>query len=140
MSEIENENGSSIDEEFANMAIKDFINTQFATISEDSNVKTAISIIVNKKLMGIPVINVSDKLVGIVSEKDGNPIVAANIILEGTRLGCASDHLGAFMITKIPPGEYALIVSAPNYGKQKIGKVIMKPNKTTVVALKIKKK
>ena len=76
---------------------------------------------------------------GIVSEKDGDPIVAANIILEGTRLGCASDHLGAFMITKIPPGEYALIVSAPNYGKQKIGKVIMRPNKTTVVALKIKK-
>lgn len=75
----------------------------------------------------------------IVSAKDGSPIVAGNLFIEGTKIGCSTHHLGEFFVTKIPPGEHKIIFSHPEYGKIKIGKVKLSANKTLSVIIKVKK-
>ncbi|MBC8322868.1 MAG: TonB-dependent receptor [Candidatus Marinimicrobia bacterium] len=47
------------------------------------------------------------KLVGRVSSKvTGEPLIGANVILEGTGIGTATDLEGRYFILQIPPGEY----------------------------------
>ena len=76
----------------------------------------------------------------IVSSEDGSPIVAANLFLEGTKLGCSTHHLGEFFVTNIPPGEYYLQFSHPDYGQQKFGKIKVLANKSLIVEIKVKTK
>src|SRR5690606_2600771 len=43
------------------------------------------------------------------------PLEFANIHLEGTSLGSATDKNGLFTIEDIPPGEYSVIISSIGY-------------------------
>ena len=47
----------------------------------------------------------------------GTPIPFANIFLEGTSIGAASDQQGNFLIEDVRPGKYSLHVSAVGYAK-----------------------
>jgi hypothetical protein len=56
------------------------------------------------------------KIAGIITdEATGEPLAAANIYLEGTTLGAASDLDGNYVILNIPPGLYSVIVSMIGY-------------------------
>ncbi|MCJ7554229.1 MAG: carboxypeptidase-like regulatory domain-containing protein, partial [Ignavibacteriaceae bacterium] len=44
----------------------------------------------------------------------------ANIILEGTNFGAASDHSGLYRISNIPPGAYTLVASYIGYQDQSV--------------------
>jgi hypothetical protein len=49
--------------------------------------------------------------------KTGDPLPGANIILEGTPLGAASDANGLYKITSVEPGRYTLTVSVIGFEK-----------------------
>lgn len=78
------------------------------------------------------------KIVGHVTDKEtGEPIVGANIIIEGTYLGAATDLDGFYSISNIPPGEYRVIFSAVGYQKIIVEKVLVKIDLTTNVDLQL---
>ena len=46
----------------------------------------------------------------------GEPVIFTNVFLKGTQIGASTDVNGYYSITKIPPGEYTISVSALGYG------------------------
>jgi hypothetical protein len=62
----------------------------------------------------------------VVDKETGDPVVAANVYLEGTTYGAASDLDGNYFITKVPAGKYTLIVSVIGYLETKITSVLVK--------------
>jgi hypothetical protein len=59
---------------------------------------------------------VTGKLVGKVIDKNtGEPLIGANIIIQGTSLGSVADQEGHFIIINIPPGVYNVKVSFIGY-------------------------
>ena len=54
---------------------------------------------------------------GVVSDESNNPIVGANVIVEGTDLGSAADADGYYSID-LGAGSYTLTSSAIGYGSQ----------------------
>lgn len=61
---------------------------------------------------------------GKVSDKDtGEPLIGANISLEGTTMGAATDGDGIFVITNIPAGTYTVILSYIGYDDQVVSGV-----------------
>lgn len=67
----------------------------------------------------------------IIDAETKEPIVGANIILEGTYLGAAADLDGYFFVNNIPPGRYRVIVTAVGYQKTIIENVAIKIDLTT---------
>lgn len=60
-------------------------------------------------------------IVGVVREAEtGKTLPGANVHLEGTAIGAASNQDGEFRLTNIPPGRYTLVVSYLGYGKVRI--------------------
>src|SRR2546426_1702926 len=58
----------------------------------------------------------TDTLKGrVIDEQSGTPLVGANIYLEKTSYGVASDSKGAYVIPNVPPGTYSLAVSYVGY-------------------------
>ncbi len=59
---------------------------------------------------------VTGKLVGKVTDKDTKePLIGANILLQGTNLGTATDENGQFIIINIPPDVYSVKVTYVSY-------------------------
>ena len=48
------------------------------------------------------------KLAGVVTDGDGNPLIGANVVVEGSNLGAATDELGRYYILDVPVGSYDL--------------------------------
>ncbi|MEO8399885.1 MAG: carboxypeptidase-like regulatory domain-containing protein, partial [Ignavibacteriaceae bacterium] len=73
-------------------------------------------------LIQIPLFSgTTGKIKGKISDKaTGEPIVGANVILDNTRLGAATDIDGNFFIINIPPGTYTLIISYIGYQRIKV--------------------
>ncbi|MDZ7374606.1 MAG: TonB-dependent receptor [candidate division KSB1 bacterium] len=70
------------------------------------------------------------QIVGTVRDKDtGDALPGANVVLEGTALGAATDLEGRFRILRIPPGSYVVRVSYIGYQSQQIP-VILSPGET----------
>ena len=55
---------------------------------------------------------------GTVTDGSGNPLIGANVLVEGTAIGAATDVDGLFSINYAPEGEYTLVVSYIGYKKQ----------------------
>ncbi|MFQ6618160.1 MAG: TonB-dependent receptor domain-containing protein, partial [Fidelibacterota bacterium] len=56
------------------------------------------------------------KISGTVKDaKNGNPLPGANVIIEGTTMGAATDIKGFYFIINVPPGIYTLKVSMMGY-------------------------
>jgi iron complex outermembrane receptor protein len=56
------------------------------------------------------------RIEGVVTEAaTEDPVVGANVVLEGTSLGAATGERGVFYIRSVPPGEYTISVSAIGY-------------------------
>ena len=48
------------------------------------------------------------KLAGVVTSADGTPLVGANVFVEGSNLGAATDELGRYFILNVPVGNYSV--------------------------------
>ncbi len=78
------------------------------------------------------------KIVGYITDVEtGEPIIGANVILEGTYLGAAADENGYFYLINIPPGKYTLKVSAIGYHTLRIEKVQINIDKTTRIDIQL---
>ncbi len=75
--------------------------------------------------------NLTGKLSGTVSS-DGEPLVGANVVLEGTSSGAASDVNGAYYIFDVQPGTYTLRVNYIGYKAQIVSNVRVTIGLTTI--------
>ena len=56
------------------------------------------------------------KITGVVKDKDsGDPLVGANVIVEGQPLGASTDVDGTYIILNVPPGVYSVTVEYIGY-------------------------
>ena len=55
---------------------------------------------------------------GQITDALGEPLIGANIYLEGTVYGAASDLDGAFVILDVPAGDYTIVVEYVGYRMQ----------------------
>ncbi|NOZ61176.1 MAG: TonB-dependent receptor [Calditrichaeota bacterium] len=77
---------------------------------------------------------ITGKITGYVKDAEtGDPLPGANIIMEGTTMGAASDLEGYFVIINIPPGTYTLKASMIGYQAQRMEKVRVSIDLTTTV-------
>jgi len=67
----------------------------------------------------------------VVDAKTGQPLIGANVLIEGTQLGGISDAKGEFFIINIPPGEYSLKTSYMGYETQAATGVRVNIERTT---------
>ena len=73
----------------------------------------------------------SGKISGKVADADGNPLAGANIVIEGTSLGAASNQEGAFVILDVPVGTYTVRCDYIGFSALKISNVSVSSNLTT---------
>ena len=65
---------------------------------------------------------ITGKIAGhVVDSESGEPIPGANIIIEGTAMGEASDLDGYYTILQVPPDVYTVTAAVIGYGKVKKG-------------------
>ncbi|HDP98600.1 MAG TPA: TonB-dependent receptor [bacterium] len=69
----------------------------------------------------------------IVDAENGEPLIGANVVLQNTMLGAASDLDGNYFIPAIPPGSYTLVITMMGYSKIIITDVIVNAGKVTVI-------
>jgi hypothetical protein len=72
------------------------------------------------------------KLRGRVTDKQtGEPLIGANVILEGTSLGAATDVNGYYVVLGIPPGTYTVKVTYIGYQPVSVSNIRISANLTT---------
>ena len=54
----------------------------------------------------------------IIDQEGGDPLIGANIIIDGTNMGAATDVEGSYQITNVPAGEHVLKVTYIGYEDQ----------------------
>ncbi len=81
--------------------------------------------------VGLYAQNLTGKISGTVSS-DGQPLVGANVILEGTSSGAATDENGTYYIFDVQPGIYVIRVNYIGYKAQVVSNVRVTIGLTTV--------
>lgn len=69
----------------------------------------------------------------IVDARTAEPIIGANVVIEGTTVGAATDLEGAFQISNVKPGTYTIVVSSITYKTQSLTDVIVEGGKITTL-------
>ena len=78
------------------------------------------------------------KITGIVKDKKtGDPIIGANVRLEGTALGSTTDFDGKYFMINVPPNDYSLLVTMVGYTPCKITEVRVRGDLTTTIDVEI---
>lgn len=78
------------------------------------------------------------KIRGTVRDREsGEPLVGANVLIEGTSLGAATDVNGEYIILSVPPGVYTLRVSLVGYAPLTVSNVRVNANITTTQDFRI---
>ncbi len=79
------------------------------------------------------------KVAGYVKDANtGAPILGANVILEGTYSGAATDENGYYYIINVTPGKYTLKISSIGYQTVKIKNVLINIDKTTRIDVELR--
>ncbi len=74
------------------------------------------------------------KIAGVIKDlTTGEPLVGANVFIEGTKQGAAANIDGYYVILNIPPGKYNLAASALGYHKKTITGVSISIDQTTTI-------
>ncbi|MBU0473297.1 MAG: TonB-dependent receptor [Bacteroidetes bacterium] len=69
----------------------------------------------------------------VVDKSTGEPLIGANVIVDGTYLGGATDLDGYYFIINVPPGKHKMIVSSMGYNRTIIQDVIVNVDRTTQI-------
>ena len=75
--------------------------------------------------------SITGKITGTITDKAGNSMPGANIVIQGTLLGAASDMEGNYYILKVPPGNYSVFASMIGYKKLIKMDVVVQAGRTT---------
>lgn len=79
------------------------------------------------------------KLSGIIKDADtGEPLVGANVIIEGTSFGAATNIRGEYVILNIPPGRYNVKISFIGYETILMQNVVIIVDQTTNLSVDLK--
>lgn len=73
----------------------------------------------------------------IIDALTGEALIGANLLLEGTNYGAATDINGDYVILNIPPGRYNVRVSYIGYETQLITDVVIVVDQTTVLPIEL---
>lgn len=94
-----------------------------------------LNIIIAVLLLGSSVFaGTTGKIAGkIVDKETGEPLIGANVVIEGTTLGAATDFEGEYYIINIPPGVYNVRATMIGYAAQVVEKVRVQVDLTTKV-------
>ncbi|RPI06956.1 MAG: TonB-dependent receptor [Ignavibacteriae bacterium] len=78
------------------------------------------------------------KITGVVKDKKtGEPIIGANVRLDGTSLGSTTDIEGKYFMINIPPREYDVVVTLVGYTSSKVTGVRVQGDLTTTIDVEI---
>ncbi len=66
-------------------------------------------------LAATPALAANGKISGVVKSAEGEPVVGANVVLEGTTMGTAADAAGRYFILNVPPGTYRVRASGVGF-------------------------
>ncbi len=69
---------------------------------------------------------VTSRVVGQVEDEARNPLIGATVYLQGTQLGAISNDEGRFVIERVAPGTYNLVVSYVGYTSQTLFNIDVK--------------
>ena len=107
---------------FESTTIKVFFNASFI-------VKKFYSYSVLTMLLTVSAFAQSGTLTGsVIDSKNGEQLIGANLLLEGTNIGAATDLDGKFIIKNIAAGSYNLFASMIGYTKVTVTGIVIKPN------------
>jgi outer membrane receptor protein involved in Fe transport len=96
--------------------------------------KTIIWGVVIYLVTGNCLAGVTGKIRGVITDKNtGAPLIGANVILEGTVFGSATDQNGEYFILSVPPGTYSLNFSIIGYKKTTLTDVKVVIDHTTIL-------
>ena len=74
------------------------------------------------------------KISGTVKDSQTNePLIGANVIIEGTSMGASTDLEGNYTILNVPPGEYVIVSSMVGYTPTRITGIRVRIDLTTVI-------
>lgn len=89
-------------------------------------------------LISLPVYSQVGKIQGIVRDaQTGERLIGANILLEGTTIGAATNIDGFYVIVNVPPGTYRLRASMVGYTQQIIQDVRVNIDLTTEINVQL---
>ncbi len=77
---------------------------------------------------------IAGKVVDVQSQE---PIIGANVVIQGTSVGAASDLDGNFTISNVKPGTYVIVVSFVTYKTQTITDVVVESGKKTTLGISL---
>lgn len=74
----------------------------------------------------------SGKLRGMVTdEQTGEPLIGANVMIEGTTFGASTDMNGVYVVLAVPPGLFTIRTSYIGYQTEAISNIRISSNQTT---------
>jgi len=80
----------------------------------------------------------SKRIMGkVVNAETGEPVVGANIYLEGTTRGASANLEGEFVISGVQPGTYTIVISAVSYTKKRITQFTVNDAATYVLNIQL---
>ncbi len=96
------------------------------------------SLLVLSLLLSVAFGGTTGKIAGVIKDKKtGEPVIGANVRVEGTTLGGATDFDGKYHIINIPPNEYSIIVTMVGYSQSKVTGVQVRGDLTTTINVEI---
>lgn len=92
-------------------------------------------------LIIVPVVQagITGKLAGRITDAlTGEPLIAATVMIEGTKLGASTDFDGRFIILNVPPGVFSVKVTYVGYEHLTVSGVKIVVDQTTTLDFKLK--
>ena len=100
--------------------------------------RTVFHLLVLLSLPSLLFAQTTGKISGSVVDDKNQPIPGANVVIEGTSMGAATDPEGKFFIINIPPETYSLKASAVGFAPQKMANVKVIGGLTTRVDFRLR--
>lgn len=79
------------------------------------------------------------KITGVVKDAaTGEPVVGANVVIQGTLMGAAADEKGVYFILAVPPGNYNVVASAVGYARAVVQGVQVRSDQTVTLDISLR--
>ncbi|MCB0258309.1 MAG: carboxypeptidase-like regulatory domain-containing protein, partial [Calditrichaeota bacterium] len=97
-------------------------------------------------VLGLLIVHASPALLGqsgdsgtitgqLVDAQTGDPLIGANVLIDGTLLGASTDLDGLFVVTGVPAGTYTIVVDYVGYAQTRIEAVEVKAGESARLSL-----